>query len=307
MTFRYRKKQSKILPKRISRFKKDKKGTSSIVGALLGISIVLSIMTMVITDYIPRWLEDKEAEHMNNVETDMSNLRASVDQQILDSRLRGKSYESYSTIELGTRSFTPFTVDSTGTFDIIPDSSHAWIGNSSMHFVESFGKMVYQSYNIHYIDQDYIFENGALILKQESDDTMKFRISPQFSISKVGGSVNVTFSMIIISGAPDTVVGSQHIKVKTQVLNYATESYIWAGGETITYWINTSYGSAWNNYFQSAFSDAGIPGSFYTITMLSTGNENHPWTEFKLEISNVNRLDIGAGELDVSIDYGWKT
>jgi hypothetical protein len=141
-------------------------------------------------------------------------------------------------------------------------------GNHTLDPIDC-GGITYYSENRQYPDQVFRYENGALILAQESNSQMKR--DPLFNIQKNMSNYNytVTFNTINLIGETASVSSSTSTALcltgcsVDPVLN--SDDY----NETIDSFnlsISTHYADAWANYLNNTAKDAGLKyGTNYTI------------------------------------------
>lgn len=148
----------------LKKIKKDDDAVVGIVVTVLLIGLFLSIITMLNTVYVPQWLEDSEAAHMDEISNQFTQLKYALDiQSIVDD-----STVISTPIKLGTREIPLFNRGRTfDTLDIINDAViidfDCW-ENAGETFKSD--AIVFSSGNSYFIDQSYIYEAGALIVNQ---------------------------------------------------------------------------------------------------------------------------------------------
>ena len=121
-----------------------------IVVAVLLIGLAVAVTTMIQTTYVPQWMKQKEAEHLQDVATQFVQLKYALDiQSIVEQRTGISIY-----ITLGTKETPIF--GSGRTFDsleILPNSCNITVANSTDSFSYSLGTIKYSSGNSYFVDQ----------------------------------------------------------------------------------------------------------------------------------------------------------
>ena len=75
-------KRSKIFKKpNLRKFNCSDDGVVGIVVAVLLIGLLVSVVSLIQYQYVPKWMEEKEAEHMDDVLTQFSQLKFAIDTQ----------------------------------------------------------------------------------------------------------------------------------------------------------------------------------------------------------------------------------
>lgn len=157
------------------RFKTRKLGDSEnavagIIVALLMIGLMISAISFVQLVYVPMWMEKREAEHMDDVGRQFSQLKFAIDTLSISE----KQSSITSPITLGSKEM-PFLASSRsyGSIDFISDDFVIEFEDHSGNiYTFSVGSLKYTSKNAYFIDQSYVFENGAVILSQEKGEVL---------------------------------------------------------------------------------------------------------------------------------------
>jgi hypothetical protein len=278
----------------------SEQGAGAVIGTLMAVSVLAIVLSLFVTEYVPRWMEDKEAEHMMLVYNEFSSLKSTIDTQVMDARAQNsKSLVMYTPITLGTKGVSIFAPDSSGTLTLSPLGSTCRLRNTTTELAVSTGNIKYRSHNIYFIQQTYVYENGAIIVAQSAGDSIK--IGPQFNIQKVGQFVEVSFTLTSVVCMSDSISGTQTLGIQTQVTTYYATSYTWPKGERIEIELTTDYPHAWEDYFNATLKAKALvygPANDFIITTPTD-------TSVVVTIYNVQTLDVGLGSVDTRIERGW--
>ncbi len=103
----------------IKNLKNDRSAVVGIVTAILLVSLLFTVLVVINLEFVPKWAEDKEAEHMEQVSNQFSQMAHTIQKQATF-----QSDESISSpIKLGSEPLWFFTsAPSWGSLSIIPDS-----------------------------------------------------------------------------------------------------------------------------------------------------------------------------------------
>ncbi|UCC93987.1 MAG: hypothetical protein JSW25_04805, partial [Thermoplasmata archaeon] len=93
----------------------DEEGAAGVVAIMLAILVVIMLVTMVTSVWMPVWMEKREANQVQQVTSDFGNIKATIDNQILQG---DTSFSVANPVTLGTEGFSAFGSDSSGTFSI---------------------------------------------------------------------------------------------------------------------------------------------------------------------------------------------
>lgn len=249
--------------------RKSTDGQASAVGAMLALMIVVIILSMITLYYVPVWMEEKERVHMNTVQKEFMDLSATVNSLIINN---DKDSEGKNPVVLGIEGIPFFSIGTMGTLRIDPYTPSFHVYNETKVLnITSTGNIRFEPQNRYFVQQNFIYENGAVIIDQPTGEVV--RVEPTFNIS--GSTVSMT--LISISGTDESITGKNAQTIAAKLMFYESETYTW-GSENITINITTSYLSAWQNYFNKTLT------SNYNIT--TTGSN------VAVTLNNITTLTI---------------
>jgi len=275
------------------KYKKLKNSDDAVVGiivAVLLIGLVLIIVSVFQTVFIPNWMKNIEAGHMDEVAGQFSQLKFAVD---IQSSLQTNDIPVSVPITIGNKQFPLLqSSQSFGQIDILDNSSYFSFGNISESAIVYIGNVVFDSFNAYFIDQTYIYEAGAIIVSQNEGNIMTVR--PDFSLEITGGgtSFDANFSLINITdvGNKDTASGYGTYPIRVEYDNGYLEEI---PDDITTITISSNYAESWQlyfiNLFRNAISNSGLTYSDYETIISHTPG------------SNIVTVDIGQFALDLGL------
>jgi len=276
--------------------RRDDEGAAGVVSILLAILVFIILLTIVTSFWMPEWMETIENDHSKEVNGQFANIKSSIDKQILNG---DSKFVIGNPLTLGSKGFSIFGTDSTGTFSInsFRDADLEYYCNvrneSGDINITSTGGMKYESNNVHYVDQRLAFENGAIILGQ--GDGQVIRTRPQFTITKNGPVAHMSFVLITASGLESSITGTGTIIVQTQLVTYTSAKFV----HDIPQWVNitvvSEFPTAWARFFTNTMIEEGFtsPADFTTTV---TGNT------IVLAIRDVVNFNMGYALINVEIE-----
>jgi type II secretory pathway pseudopilin PulG len=277
--------------------REDEEGAAGVVAIMLAILVVILLVTMVTSVWMPVWMEKREANQIRQVTSDFANLKATIDNQILQG---DTTFSVANPVTLGTEGFSAFGSDSSGTLSInhFRDDELEYYCNvrntTGAVNVTCTGGMKYNSNNNYYVDQELAYENGAIILDQGEGELV--RIGPQLTVEKFGPVVKVDFVLITISGIETSIQGTSTILFQTQLVTYTAASHLFIDPDWLNFTMITEYPSAWSRYFNNTLIEAGLtPAVDYTLTVVDG-------TTIKLGIDNVQFFELGFALIKTDIE-----
>jgi len=238
--------------KKIRKFRDSDEGVVGIVVAVLIIGLFIIIITTIQTIYVPIWMEQKEAEHMEEIANQFSMLKYAIDTQIITE----KAIPISTSIKLGSKEMQFFLSSrSFGSLDILSDQFILSVSTDTNTYTYSFGSIKYSSKNSYFLDQSYIYEGGAIIMDQYKGNVMA--ISPSFSVEldPYTYDINISLNIANISRVNDkiSVSGFGTYPIRTEFSN-STLPVIIKGVNNIN--INTKYPNAWEIFFNRTFTES---------------------------------------------------
>ncbi len=307
-------KQSILKP---SKIRKDDEGVASVVGTILALIVFLSILGLFTNHYVPAMMAANEHQHDNNVISQFSELKQSVDNLMMySSSSQITTLSAYSPVTLGSSGVPMFAVGTQGQMNVIPQDRNAIpyftvsfhyrltnLGNAVYHLTSSTGGgVVVNIPNRYYIPQTVLYENDAVILGQSNGQVMV--AAPGFSVSTLGG---IHLDLLELSVATPTTTnltyaGTNTVSLSSHLLSFSKNTYTLAGAaqqtSSVNITIGTPYPFAWLNFFNSTFSQAGLVyGTNYTATVQSAGNQLYV---LNLGIKSVSSVTLTDAALAVA-------
>jgi hypothetical protein len=254
--------------------------SSTVVGAVLLLAIVVSVFSVVRIGYIPEWKNDAEYSHMNDVWGDMADLKSKID---LTTIVLASDPNSSNTITMN----VPFhmgggdvpligTIKSSGTLSVVNkkecNMTITTVSEGNWNKTIPYGTVSYASQNRYYVDQNFIYEGGALILSQGERSSMMLYPSIRFSRASAN-EYNVSIHVVEIDKSmysPSDVISSNtgcSLRITGNEFKplYDSDKDSEGNISSFTLTINTDHPDAWYVYLNETRADARITG-YTTLT-----------------------------------------
>jgi hypothetical protein len=289
----------------IKNFKNSNDAVVGVVVAILLIGLIVCVVSIIQTQYIPKWMEQTEAEHMDEVADQFAQMKSAIDTQGVIGSNQPTQHTSISTIStgitLGSREF-PFLMSTRafGSLNILPDTSFIVVitDHNGRTSINKSATIQYSSSNAYFLDQSYIYEAGAVILSQDDGDIILTK--PTFSVIREN-TANISFTIINISkvGEKGSINGYGTYPIQTEYSS--NESSIINNVATIT--IYTKYPNAWSLFINGTLINGGLEyGNDYTMD--SSINEGKVIVTFTNPSLPVN-LNLQVIKIATQIAPGW--
>jgi hypothetical protein len=208
------------------KFRKINKSDCGVVGivvAVLLLGLLVAFLSLIQVMYVPEWMAQREAEHMNEVESQFAQLKLSIDSQVA---IKEKHTPIASSITLGSTEMPFFmSMKAYGHLEIIEDDDFCNITIfNGTEFSNIVGIIKYSSNNAYLksggniLNQEYIYESGAVIVNQSEGNIL--RIRPPISV-ETDPLFNISFTIINVSSVGGKISwdGYDSIPILTEYSN----------------------------------------------------------------------------------------
>lgn len=278
-------------------WRRDRRGASGVVVTLLILMVAVGALSMFMGLYVPIWGKDTEAAQMKRIQTQMLELKSNIDLQIL----AGKSSTYTTRLTIGDEGGPLFHLTrAPGEVRLRPDSGLYTVSNTTDQNDSqgiARGQLRYSSQNTYYIDQTFVYENGALIIVQGSRAVMK--AGPHIEARReADGNYTVSITLVSLGGAASGREGTGDIQVESTLNIYDLTTYAgtdWALGKGISLNLTTGYPSAWADFLNTTFQrqGTGLLPVDYNVTV-GPGMVNATF-------SSVTRLELGIAVVEMQL------
>ena len=268
-----------------------------IVTTFLIIGLIVIILSILQTTYIPKWMEQTESEHMDQVADQFAQLKFSIDTQAVFEK---PDIPIATSIKLGSKEH-PFLMSNRayGSLEILTNASIITITDNESNTVNfSLGIIKYESSNAYFIDQSFIYETGATIVSQSEGNIMT--IKPTFTAVKEKNTT-LSFTIIDISpiGGKRSISGYGSYPIQTEF--FSTESIIIDNISSINF--QTKYPNSWSNFFNRTLTNSGLNYNGYATNFTIIRNDQEVLVDFSNNI--MINIEITYVTIGAQIAPGW--
>lgn len=263
------------------------KAVVGVVTAVLIIGLIVAVVSLIQTVYVPKIMEQQEAEHMDEIADQFAWLKSSIDGLIASGN---PGIPVVSSITLGSREL-PYllSVRAFGSLEIIEDAVIVRInyGSETEEFI--LGSIGYNSVNAYFLDQSYIYEIGGVIVSQNDGEMMYIRPS-FFNLQGDLEEETLFVNLISISvvGEKSSAAGYGTFPIQTEFNNL--DEAIYSSVSSIE--IETSYPDPWELYLTNIINRLDLE---FAVEKLDTG-VRITFNPIDLTIVNIDILaQIGPG------------
>lgn len=259
--------------------RRDEEGVASTVGTIMALLVFLTFLSLIVNQYVPVWMKDSEASHMNGALGQFGGIKGSIDLQVLAAQAAQISGAHYipvtasSAVSIGVDGVPIFAASTLGTIQSFPDAGpftvqfDYLIQGVRTHVQEqSNGSVELDVQNRYYIPQKIAYENGAVIRYQS--DGQIIRAQPTFNVLKANNTLDISFGLVSLYGA-GSVSGTSTEVVNTQVFAFDRQDYQRFPANAVI-WVNhtSRYGLAWYRFLNQTLANSLVLGGTFTQTPL---------------------------------------
>ena len=273
---------------------------TSIVVTVMLIGIIMGfIVGPILTIRIPNEIKENEALHMDDVSDSFINLRSTINTLIQEREI---GVNAPTRIQLGTKTDNFLDVGSSGSVFIEPYESQVTVFDSEDNksiFAMGSGRIGYESDNIYFPQQTYIYENNGVVVEQGGHSAIK--AGPTMTLVKDNVTNNLSLSMTIVHivGAPDNLGGCKSQIIQTTLNAAETNTYDWTIPENITINIETSYPHAWRKYYNNLLTNISkLDSSNFQISIIKDLQGNQI---LSIQLIKMNYLNVVIAVIDTEI------
>lgn len=290
------------------KLKKENQAVAGVIEALLMVALATTVIGIIQTTYIPQIMEQREAEHMDEVANQFSYLKSLIDIQALTGSMGTDVPLAYvpmtAQMTLGSRELPYFvTAPSYGELSIEENSAKISASPAIVGYPYgiSFSSIVYHAYNMYFVEQSYIFESGGIILNQiVGNSTM--RADPSISAEDIGSKIKLRFYLpnIIAVQGKERTEGYGSCFVRTNYSTSYNASYYPTGQPTDCIYIQSHYIDAWNGSLNRTLA------RYVTVKIDTVIDQGKPIEVVKITPKTKEiQLDITVVDIYCQIGPGW--
>ncbi len=274
-------------------------GVASVIGTIFALLVFLTLLSLIITTYIPAWEKSNEQEFMTETLYRFSTVKSvngimgEGDQQFVAISLAPPKVPIFGKNVLGNLSLNPsgFAVASMNVTFSDPDD----VGGPLLEF-SSGGSLEYGVFVNTYLNQRISYELGAVLTSQPDGGLIK--ASPGISYTTTGSGPSATYDLVIhlndLVGTQSSRLGTGTFGVSltvTDIQDFYIETN--PADTDMTMVITTSYPDAWVNWLDLRFVQTGVIGAG-DLTVVDN--------EITLDFSNLDSITIKRTFTTISLE-----
>ncbi|MHC1602292.1 MAG: DUF7289 family protein [Methermicoccaceae archaeon] len=263
----------------------DERAVSSVVGAMLMLAVLMTMLSVFHSYYVPEWKAGLEYDHLSDVQMQFLELKSTLDSHLS----MGSGITTSSPIELGGGGL-PFIspVRSGGAIMVKPENGGVLIIAGSPKS-SSTGTIAYRSSNNFWLDQSFVYDNSAVLMTQDNSTVM--RVEPMVLYTQSDSCLTLhTINITTPSGENSSMSGNGIATIDVKKVN---TSVLYSGNcsDVSLLRIYTPYPHQWAQFFN---------GSENLAPALSVSEES-TYIELTPDCANVSTLYVDVSEFMVDV------
>jgi len=271
-------------------FSEDRYGVTNVVSLVLITGIVISLIGLVFTSYLPAWGKDVEAQTLNSVMDSFMDLKGSMDTLSVN----GDEGVSLTTsIKLGSTGGPVFGFGRmTGSLEVNADWGRMVISDTGVppkNYGISRGSIEYKSSNNYVDEQNIHLEGGAIVREQLGSSVIKG--PPNIIISEdAGGELILYVLSTSIEGEMNSYSGTGTNMITMTLISHTDTSYDIPPGSGISITIRTMFGLTWEGHMDGYLQSHGLVRD--TDYSISLGSDPEGFDTFGITFLTLDRMDL---------------
>jgi hypothetical protein len=295
--------------RRAHRLRHQQRGVVAVIGTLLALLVFFALFGIFLTQYLPLWMNDNEAEFTAEAATSFANLKSEIDQQYS----LGGPQTSGTPFQISSEGVPLLAQPTEGTLTFLPQTcpNGTYTVEVSGHTAANLGQPVTPAYctflNItlgagaigagkyfqyvssgvlqfvlpnRYFSPEAFYLQSDGVVQAQSHVYQIMAFPPPLNATDFGGNISVSSSFLQLFGNATTVLGQGSVNVYSN-LRYA-QAVTAAGGAThtpfsFTFEIGTEYPCAWSAYLDKLLTNSGIPSADYNFLDPLNGTVTIPY------------------------------
>ena len=246
---------------RSTKHKRDAYAVAGVIEALLMVALVAVIISTIQLIYIPDIMEQKEAEHMDQISNQFSSLKSMIDLQIISR----SDAPIFSMITLGSRELPYFiSASAYGEVNVIDYGTSRIVVDEDEWQAVPLTSISYHAYNVYFVDQTYILEGGGIIVDQQNGIPV-MRVDPGLTVdNSTNIDIYMDLPMIYATEGKNFTYGLGKCFIRTNFSNTLSYQNFTTISSNIK--IYSTYPEAWFKSLNSTI------GSIVDITLNPVGS-----------------------------------
>ncbi len=297
-----------MLKKRIhQRLFPDANAVAGIIVAVMLLGLIVSVISIIQMVYVPKWMEEREAEHMGIISNQMAQFKYALDTLTVSNQKTPIT----SSITLGSKELGFLSSSRAfGHIQLVGDAftviiNRATSGSTGELMMKTF---TYTSENAYFLNQKYTYEAGALILSQTEGNVLLN--APSLYIKKISDSkYKIIWNCIHLKEESRSSVGG-YGTIPLRMTYFSQANYSDDTNPVTKITIKTTYPTLWKQFFIRILTEKGFTktdSSPQSSTQFQI-NDVSQGSEFEIifsESASIVYLDLYITTIYLQIGPGW--
>jgi hypothetical protein len=292
------------------RLRRSSLGLVSVVGTLLALLVFFTLFGIFLTQYLPLWMTDNEAQFTAQTQTAMANLKSNVDLQMA---LNGPN-QLATPFVMASQGVPLLAAATPGVLNFIPTQPGVY-ANVTMNvgpgggprFSQNFSLGELQMYqpNRYYSPQTFVMEDDAIV-EAQTDTAQVLAFPLAFAVNTSANYSAVTMSLVQLYGNATQTISSGSQEVYTHFLS--VQSFVSHGfnGQQFnaSFQIGTHYPCAWSNFLVKTMAKSTLGSTHWTVTPNTCTASGGSAKIVTLKLTKISSYTLLLGQFAVVVGVG---
>jgi hypothetical protein len=295
--------------RRARRLHHDRRGVVAVIGTLLALLVFFTLFGIFLTQYLPLWMTDNEAQFSNQAAYSFALFKSNVDSQY---QFPGGTPQSLGTpFQMSSQGVPLLAQPTQATLVFLPSTCTAGFyqkgttgataanygqpvnpaqcvfANVTLSHGPGGGGLYSQKIatgvlemvlpNRYYSAEQFYFEDDALIESQSGGAYQYMFVNSPFNVTSYAKNITVTSSLLQLYGNASTFIGSggQDVYSNYRFSQQVTSNGVYVPANTsyipfvYTFEIGTQYPCSWSPFLLKTMQSSGVPAASYSFTPYS--------------------------------------
>lgn len=274
----------------------DDRAAAGVVAGVLMLGGIVAFLAYMNVEWVPRWVQGKEATYSAGINTQMGNFADLAESQIA----RNQTSRSFSgTFLLGVRGIPILGAGASSGSLAVVDGPVLNVSVGSLPVVTAGGSLALSTHTTQYPNQTYRYTLGAMETTQSDGTWVDLRNLLQVQRTTTGRLSLVVQLVNITSGAQE-VGGSGEAQAIGVVTNVSTSTDASASSMRVTLLASGVQGGAWRAALNRTLANGGLAGVYQDCTAAIAAG-----THYCFPIAAANNSATRAEVVLLDVATGW--
>lgn len=231
----------------------DDSAAAGVVAGIIMLGAVVAFLAYMNATWVPAWVEGKESNHAQDVSDAVATWAVDAEDHVA----RGQTGTKWSvSVPLGVSGLPILGTGSSSGELAVVSAPALNVSQGSLPLVLASGGLALSTHTLHYPNQTYAYELGALQVSQSDGAWVDLR--SLLSVSRAAsGKVSLGIQTLNLTNAPQEAGGNGNVAVSGTLASTSSRTF---GAGNVTIQVSGVQAGAWRAAFNRTLASAGLRG-----------------------------------------------